>query len=275
MLWRHITVREVNKYLSEVVDELTAKHGNVTSTEFEAELESRTGIGWKQVKNYRNHPSPDQILRPNSKIKAFIYQSRRKSFIRNLRSRRTWIKVVAAMAILGATYYFGIQPLLQPRMAVVPEVKKVEPAPEILSETKSDYKPVLKFMLPGFGLPLRLGKFTELKGIKWDKGYSQSGQFRRQDFVKGTKQTWFMVRVTYNLDNDDITAIEIQAIGPSLTTDLKEQIEKQTASGFTQNKEGHNWDGQFEYLSAVTEYNPLARADRQQSLVVSLTSKFH
>jgi hypothetical protein len=74
--WK-ITYREVDQHLTRVVDELLLKHGSVTNPAFEAELESITGIGWKQVKNYKNHPRPAQTVAENSKVKKFIYHSRK------------------------------------------------------------------------------------------------------------------------------------------------------------------------------------------------------
>ena len=73
-----ISVREANKYLDRVVEELKLKHEKVSHEDFDNDLEAITGIRWKQVKNYKNHPKPDQEIQDNSKVKTFIYEQRKK-----------------------------------------------------------------------------------------------------------------------------------------------------------------------------------------------------
>ena len=71
-----ITVREVNKYLSPLIKELKAKHIKVTNPDFETELIQISGIGWKQVKNYQNHPDPSKQVKDNSKVRKFVLNQR-------------------------------------------------------------------------------------------------------------------------------------------------------------------------------------------------------
>lgn len=71
------TIKEINKYLNQVVDELLEKHQKVSNPDFEKELQERTGIAWKQVKNYKNHPRPKQRIRDNAKILPFILECRK------------------------------------------------------------------------------------------------------------------------------------------------------------------------------------------------------
>jgi hypothetical protein len=73
-----ISVRETNKYLDQVVEELKLKHEKVSHEDFDHDLEAITGIRWKQVKNYKNHPKPGQEIQDNSKVKTFIYEQRKK-----------------------------------------------------------------------------------------------------------------------------------------------------------------------------------------------------
>ena len=77
LLGGKITIREANKYLDEVVEELKLKHEKVTHEDFDKDLEEITGIRWKQVKNYKNHPNPGQEIQDNSKVKTFILERRR------------------------------------------------------------------------------------------------------------------------------------------------------------------------------------------------------
>lgn len=72
----NIRVKEVNKYLSPLIRDLKLKHVKVTNPDFEKELAALTGIGWKQVKNYQNHPNPNQVLNDNSKVRAFVLKKR-------------------------------------------------------------------------------------------------------------------------------------------------------------------------------------------------------
>ncbi len=72
-----ILVCEVNRYTKQVVNELLAKYNKVTHPDFDKELRNITGIGWKQIKNYRNHPDPSATINDNSKVKKFIIFKRK------------------------------------------------------------------------------------------------------------------------------------------------------------------------------------------------------
>lgn len=69
---KKVTVRDVNRYLSPVVEKLLVKHKKISNPDFEAELEKVTGIKWKQVKNYKNHPSPNSVVASNAKVRDFV-----------------------------------------------------------------------------------------------------------------------------------------------------------------------------------------------------------
>ena len=71
------TVSEVNRYIKPIVEELAAKHQKVTHPDFDQELREITGIGWKQVKNYRNHPNQTLSIQKNSKVLSFVFKSRK------------------------------------------------------------------------------------------------------------------------------------------------------------------------------------------------------
>ena len=70
------TVAEVNRYLRPVIQELRDKHTKVSHPEFDGELRSRTGIGWKQAKDYRNHPNPAATISDNAKVLPFVLEQR-------------------------------------------------------------------------------------------------------------------------------------------------------------------------------------------------------
>ena len=71
-----ITVKEVSYRLEIEVAKLLEIHKKVSNPDFEADLIKNTGIGWKQVKNYKNHPKQFQIVRDNAKIIEFVERSR-------------------------------------------------------------------------------------------------------------------------------------------------------------------------------------------------------
>ncbi len=72
-----VIVSEVNRYTKPVIEQLLAKYNKVTHPDFDRELREVTGIGWKQIKNYRNHPNPSTSISENSKIKNFILKKRK------------------------------------------------------------------------------------------------------------------------------------------------------------------------------------------------------
>ncbi len=102
------TIREANKYLSETVEVLTAKHGGVSSEDFEKELVSITGIGWKQVKNYKNHPKPSERLKDNALVLKFIRQ--KQSQDKGRKVRRFLIYAVSLIAFVFLIYWYVSKP---------------------------------------------------------------------------------------------------------------------------------------------------------------------
>lgn len=102
------TIRETNKYLDKTVGELITKHGNVSNPDFEKDLIATTGIGWKQVKNYKNHPKPYQRLKDNSVVIKYV---------RGCRQKDTWRKVRLAtfaasslISVIGISYWYITKP---------------------------------------------------------------------------------------------------------------------------------------------------------------------
>ena len=79
------TIRETNQYLSKTVDDLLKKHGGVSDEDFERDLVATTGIGWKQVKNYKNHPKPGERLKDNSIVIKFVRERRKQNTGRKVR----------------------------------------------------------------------------------------------------------------------------------------------------------------------------------------------
>lgn len=102
------TIRETNKYLSETTEILLKKHGMVSSEEFEKDLVEKTGIGWKQVKNYKNHPKPGDRLKDNAVVLKFVVNARARDTKRKV--RRTVTVCIGVIAVAYTTYHFAMIP---------------------------------------------------------------------------------------------------------------------------------------------------------------------
>ena len=102
------TIRETNKYLDNTVGELLKKHGNVSNPDFEKELIAITGIGWKQVKNYKNHPKPHQRLKDNSVVIKYVRSCRQKDTWR--KARLFSLAASGLIAVISISYWYITKP---------------------------------------------------------------------------------------------------------------------------------------------------------------------
>lgn len=102
------TIREANKYLSVTVDILSIKHGGVSNEEFERELVITTGIGWKQVKNYKNHPKPSERLKDNAVVLKFILEKRSQDTGRKVRIYLTY--AISSIVVVFSIYWYLARP---------------------------------------------------------------------------------------------------------------------------------------------------------------------
>jgi hypothetical protein len=134
---KKITIKEVNKYLDIVVEDLKKKHEKVTHEDFDNELESITGIRWKQVKNYKNHPNPGQEIQDNSKIKFFVFEQRKKD-----KFFKTKQLIILSSLCIGIA--FIIYRLLRPT-EVIKEVNFISNTESII------INPKLTLGIPGLG----------------------------------------------------------------------------------------------------------------------------
>ncbi|MBK8201520.1 MAG: hypothetical protein IPK68_04080 [Bdellovibrionales bacterium] len=153
------TIRETNKYLSETTDELLKKHGNVSNEEFEKELVAITGIGWKQVKNYKNHPKPSERIKDNSLVIKFVAQCRKKDTGRKV--RQIAIVIVASSALVFGAYKYVTTPNKIETFAIHEVGEPLPPNYEKI-ETK------VFLQIPSKNWVLRLGPFKHSK-IPLDK----------------------------------------------------------------------------------------------------------
>jgi len=102
------TIREANKYLSETVAVLSSKYGGVSNEEFEKELVAITGIGWKQVKNYKNHPKPSERLKDNAVVLKYILQKRTQDKGRKFRLFLSY--AVPLVLVIWCAYWYATKP---------------------------------------------------------------------------------------------------------------------------------------------------------------------
>lgn len=144
------TVREINRYLSPLIEELTRKHVKVSNPEFEEELKALTGIGWKQVKNYKNHPKPGQRLNDNASINEFVYKARKKDKKRTITINTALILLVIVSLFVCTKIY---QIITQERVVILKQPIGVNPAKIAIK----DITPTIVLSMPTQGLELKLG----------------------------------------------------------------------------------------------------------------------
>ena len=102
-----VKVSEVNKYVKPVVEELKVKFNKTTHPDFDSELRNKIGIGWKQVKNYRNHPNPNKIINENSKVIKFILKERASDKYFLLKKYLSRLIIFLLIIILTLILYMG------------------------------------------------------------------------------------------------------------------------------------------------------------------------
>ena len=95
------SVREINRYLTPVLDELLAKHKKVSNPDFEKEFKEVTGIGYRQARNYKHHPKPYSRVNDNALVIPFILLRRRGD------NKRKVKLIFISIALLGITVLFG------------------------------------------------------------------------------------------------------------------------------------------------------------------------
>ena len=144
------TVREINRYLSPLIEELTRKHVKVSNPEFEEELKALTGIGWKQVKNYKNHPKPGQRLNDNASINEFVYKSRKQDKKRTIIIATILILLIFIFLFLCTRAYYAIT---QEKVVILKQPVGLNP----VSISIKDITPTIVLSVPTQDLELKLG----------------------------------------------------------------------------------------------------------------------
>lgn len=162
------TIRETNQYLSKTVDSLLRKHSGVSNEDFERDLVAATGIGWKQVKNYKNHPKPSERLKDNSVVIKYVRGCRKNDRFRKFKIYAATVTCLLLIGFLGYKYAttpntieaFAVHEVVQP---LPPNYDKLETKVFLevgdwvlrLGPVKHSKVPLDKFIcskLPGVGL---------------------------------------------------------------------------------------------------------------------------
>ncbi len=211
------TIKEANRYLSKIVDELSQKHGGVSNEDFEKELVESTGIGWKQVKNYKNHPKPSERLKDNSIILKFIRQKQIQD-----KSRRVHRFLVYTVPPLVAAVFFIRWYSSKPRQVEQFIVHQVPPSVHT-TEVKESH---IFLKLSSKGWLFRLGSLNQ-SSIPLDK-------FNCMDNIgTGTKNCYYNERTSSGnfqayilLDGGVIRRYTVLSFNPEEVKDLMGQLLK-------------------------------------------------
>lgn len=235
MFQRKITVREVNKYLSAVIDELLVKHGKVSNPGFESELEQITGIHWKQVKNYRNHPQQDLAVSDNAKVKKFVLSQRRKSLLGKLLHRRVWVPV--------ATIVFLVIGVLMIRLwtknwrAPITKVAESVPAKKQVSIPPEIFKGRIKIYIQKYKMSFQLGPidpnlagFQEMVCQPVDSGQIKPDSDKRVCMFSNDANRWNLFQFQITLKNESVISFGLVTDNPKWLNEWRSQVEKQISS---------------------------------------------
>lgn len=151
-----ITVKEVSYHLAKEVDRLLIIHKKVSNPDFEAELVKNTGIGWKQVKNYKNHPKQYQVVSDNAKILEFVEEARSRDKFYKLKACCLYLGLL--ILIMGAGW-IGFKLLYNPAPKTYIVVTNKLPA-KALSIAEVKFAPTV-FEIPETAQKIQLGKIED------------------------------------------------------------------------------------------------------------------
>jgi hypothetical protein len=261
-MWtREVTVREVNRFLKRVVEELRTKHGNVTSPEFERELEERTSIRYKQTKNYFNHPSPSQAIAANAKIKAIILAERRKNYPKY---GALGSMLLVAVGVGGTLLWKQFQ------LRTISALGQ----PETANGTKPPTTPKIILNIDSSIRDLRLGEPTNgFRSIPWNLTQNE-GIIKIYLFSK-LDPNGLGLTITAKEARGQIFSISITSTEPTITHSLRDQIRSKSKSKFSLNPNTHRLETDGEYIQeSKGEMLIKDQAQRIETYSVTLTSDF-
>lgn len=153
-----ITVKEANFHLDREVKRLLDIHVKVSNPDFEEALVKSTGIGWKQVKNYKNHPRPYQVIKDNAKVLEFVERSRNLDKYFKFKLMAFMAPIIAMVILSGYGFFIYVSNQVPKTYLVV--TKKNEFAP-IKFNRNHIISTVLE--IPNSNIKLQLGKIQNSK----------------------------------------------------------------------------------------------------------------
>lgn len=214
------TIKETSKYLQETVDELLKKYGSVSNPDFEKELIETTGIAYKQIKNYKNHPKPSQRIKDNAIVIKFVREKRKQNRLKIYAIHAA--KISAAILVVTCIWYLWPKSPPAPQKIYVINGTPVEmPPPSMPQGNEAELRISLK--IPKLGWYLRLGEMAE-------------SQFDEKHFkcsaIFGTKQTRCKhdgdaqspVSVSYLKEGTTIQQISVSSYNSDAVSDLEAQV---------------------------------------------------
>ncbi|MBL7670757.1 MAG: hypothetical protein JNM39_09740 [Bdellovibrionaceae bacterium] len=207
------TIRETNKYLSKTVDELLKKHGGVSNEDFERDIVATTGIGWKQVKNYKNHPKPNERLKDNSVVVKYIRECRAKDIFRRI---RFYALAFSGIAVVGFIFYRYVTALKTVEAFAVHEVAQPLPPNYDKLETKV-FLEVRDFVL-------RLGPIKHSKVPLEKFSCSKLPVVGLTNCTFSVTNSSGLFQIVLILDHDFVRRFSVVSVEPSEIEKLREQL---------------------------------------------------
>ena len=207
------TIRETNQYLSKTVDDLLKKHSGVSNEDFERDLVVATGIGWKQVKNYKNHPKPGERLKDNSVVIKFVRDCRRKDTGRKV---RLGVLAVACFGVIGFFVY---------RCAVTPKTIEAFAVHEVTQPLPPSYDNLeTKVFLEVRNFVLRLGPIKHSK-IPLEKfSCSKLPVVGLTNCTLSETSSAGLFQIVLILDRDFVKRYSVISVDPLEIEKIKEQL---------------------------------------------------
>lgn len=251
------TIREANKYLSKTVDELSKKYGGVSNEEFESELIKTTGIGWKQVKNYKNNPKPSERIKDNAVVLKYIREQQASDGLRQIKMIMMYVTFFGGIGVL--VYYFFNQPRKESLI-----IYQVPPNSIASREVESDFS----LSVPSVQMTFAVGT-SELRVEGLDCSVVGTGE---RTCTRNTPDSQIFIGINANtvtkyslmlLNIEDAKAVE---------SELNKYLKKHSINPIK--TDGSLEKFRFETKSELIEYmNTIGKANMRPMISVSVTLK--
>lgn len=213
------TIKETSKYLQETVDQLLKKHGSVSNPDFEKELIETTGIAYKQIKNYKNHPKPSQRIKDNAIVIKFVREKRKQNRLKiyAVNGIKIGSLIIAAVA---AWLFWPKSPSTPQKIYVINGTPAETSPPSIPPGNESELRIGLR--IPKVGWLLRLGEAAESKFDESKFKCSAIAGTKQMRCKHGNAQA--PVSVSYLKEGTVIQQISVSSYNSDAVNDLEAQV---------------------------------------------------